>query len=67
MHLVIQLRRDCGHYADDLEPAHGSEGAAAVNARDLRKSLDDGSTAVGAVRLNFQHPPGANNPVFRED
>ena len=53
MHLVIQLRRDCGHYADDLEPAHGSEGAAAVNARDLRKSLDDGSTAVVLCALTF--------------
>ena len=67
VHLVAQLHRDYGHYADDLEPPHGSEGASAVNAGDLRKSSDDGSTAVGAVQLNFEHPPGANNPVSRED
>ena len=52
---------------DALEPAHGSEGAAAVDARDLRKSLHDESTLVGTGSLNFEHPPSANDFASRRD
>ena len=54
MHLVVQLHLDCEHHADTLEPALGNEAATAVDARDLLKSLHDGSTLVGTVRLNFR-------------
>ena len=54
MHLVVQLHLDCEHHADTLEPALGNEAATAVDARDLPKSLHDGSTLVGTVRLNFR-------------
>ena len=53
VHLVVQLRRDCEHHPDAVESAHGSEGATAVNAKDLRKSLRDELTLVGTVRLEF--------------
>ena len=35
LHLVVQLRRGCEHHEEVMEPAHGNEGAAAVDARDL--------------------------------
>ena len=53
VHLVVQLHRDYEHHADALEPAHGSEGAAAVDGKDLRKSLHDESTLVGTAALNL--------------
>ena len=63
VHLVVQLRRDYEHHADALEPAYGSEGAAAVDAGGFRKPLHDKPTLVGTARLDFEHPPGANNFV----
>ena len=67
VHLVVQLRRDCDHDADALEHSHASEGATAIDDRDLRKSLHDESTLVGTARLHFEHPPGVNQLVFRRD
>ena len=60
-HLIVQLRRDPEHHADALEPAYGSEGAAAVDAGDLRKPLHDKPTLVGTACLDYEHPLGANN------
>ena len=65
--LVVQLRRDCEHHADALEPVDGSEGATAVDARDLQKSLHDESIVVGTVCLDFEHPPAANNILSHRD
>ena len=50
---------------DDDGPFLTTAGEADVEG--LRKSLHDESILYGTVRLNFQHPPGANNLVFRSD
>ena len=60
LHLVQQVLLWLAH-------AHFWPYSGGVDARDLQKSLHDESTPVGMFSLNFKHPPGANNHVFRGD
>ena len=67
VHLVVQLCRDCGHHADALEPAHGSEGATAADTRDLRNSLHNESKfIVSTLILNTHLVPIPSCPAVTE-